>query len=130
MDYEYSDFFTVSDMGAIAVSDRKGPREAATEWQARIKPWLFGSLAGDRTLAAALFVQDPLRTSRLGPEDTSEAFGCKTYPYCGTVRRESAPLGLKLLHDHAQGCLQDAIRSGKGTDAIEELMQVVKRFAR
>ena len=46
------------------------------------------------------------------------------------IRSALDALGLKLLHDHAQGCLQDAIRSGKGTDAIEELMQVVKRFAR
>ena len=46
------------------------------------------------------------------------------------IRSALDALGLKLLHDHAQGCLQEAIRSGKGVDAIEELMQVVKRFAR
>ena len=46
------------------------------------------------------------------------------------IRSALDALGLKLLHDHARGCLQHAIRSGKGTDAIEELMQVVKRFAR
>ena len=46
------------------------------------------------------------------------------------VRSALDALGLKLLADHAQGCLQHAIRSGKGADAIEELMQVVKRFAR
>jgi len=46
------------------------------------------------------------------------------------IRSALDALGLKLLHDHAQGCLQDAVRSGKGVDAIEELMQVVKRFAR
>ena len=46
------------------------------------------------------------------------------------IRSALDALGLKLLHDHVQGCLQHAIRSGKGTNAIEELMQVVKRFAR
>ena len=46
------------------------------------------------------------------------------------IRSALDALGLKLLHDHAQGCLQHAIRCGKGVDAIEELMQVVKRFAR
>ena len=46
------------------------------------------------------------------------------------IRSALDALGLKLLHDHAQGCLQHAIRSGRGAEAIEELMQVVKRFAR
>ena len=46
------------------------------------------------------------------------------------IRSALDALGLQLLQDHAQGCLQHAIRSGKGSDAIEELMQVVKRFAR
>ncbi|RPI41023.1 MAG: transcriptional regulator [Betaproteobacteria bacterium] len=39
-------------------------------------------------------------------------------------------LGLKLLHDHAHGCVQQAVRSGSGDAAIEELMKVVQRFAR
>lgn len=46
------------------------------------------------------------------------------------IRSALDALGLKLLHDHAQGCLKQAIRSGQGADAIDELMQVVKRFAR
>jgi CsoR family transcriptional regulator, copper-sensing transcriptional repressor len=46
------------------------------------------------------------------------------------IRSALDAIGLKLLHEHAQGCLQEAVRSGKGADAIEELMQVVKRFAR
>ena len=46
------------------------------------------------------------------------------------IRSALDALGLKLLHDHAQGCLQHAIRSGDGKDAIEEMMQVVQRFAR
>ncbi len=46
------------------------------------------------------------------------------------IRSALDALGLKLLHDHAQGCLQQAIRSGNGQHAIEEMMQVVQRFAR
>jgi DNA-binding FrmR family transcriptional regulator len=39
-------------------------------------------------------------------------------------------LGREMLHDHAHGCLQDAIRSGRGDHAIDELMKVVARLAR
>lgn len=46
------------------------------------------------------------------------------------IRSALDALALTLLHDHAQGCVQQAVRSGKGADAIEELMEVVKRFAR
>ena len=46
------------------------------------------------------------------------------------VRSALDALGLKLLHDHAHGCVQQAVRSGSGDDAIEELMKVVERFAR
>lgn len=37
---------------------------------------------------------------------------------------------LELLNDHTRGCVQTAIRSGNGSRAIDELMQVVKKFAR
>lgn len=97
MQYEYTDFFTVSDAGVIAVADRVGPHAAAAEWQVRIKPWLIDAFLDDRTPAAALFLQDPLRTSMLGAENIRAAYGCKTYPYCGTERRESVPLGLMLV---------------------------------
>jgi DNA-binding FrmR family transcriptional regulator len=46
------------------------------------------------------------------------------------IRSALDALALRLLHDHAQGCLQHAVRSGNGADAIDEMMQVVKRFAR
>jgi DNA-binding FrmR family transcriptional regulator len=46
------------------------------------------------------------------------------------VRSALDAIGLKLLHDHAHGCLQHAVRSGSGEAAIDELMQVVQRFAR
>jgi DNA-binding FrmR family transcriptional regulator len=46
------------------------------------------------------------------------------------VRSALDALGLKLLHDHAHGCVQQAVRSGSGDEAIEELMKVVQRFTR
>lgn len=46
------------------------------------------------------------------------------------VRSALDALGLKLLHDHAHGCVQQAVKSGEGDHAIEELMKVVERFAR
>ena len=46
------------------------------------------------------------------------------------VRSAMDALALQLLEDHSHGCLQDAIRSGKGPKAVAELMDVVKRFAR
>lgn len=39
-------------------------------------------------------------------------------------------VAMQLLEDHTHGCVQSAIRSGRGDQAIEELMTVVKRFAR
>jgi len=46
------------------------------------------------------------------------------------VRSALDALGLRLLHDHAHGCVQQAVRSGDGDHAIDELMKVVQRFAR
>jgi DNA-binding FrmR family transcriptional regulator len=39
-------------------------------------------------------------------------------------------VAMQLLEDHTHGCVQSAIRSGHGDQAIGELMEVVKRFAR
>jgi DNA-binding FrmR family transcriptional regulator len=46
------------------------------------------------------------------------------------VRSAMDALALQLLEGHSHGCLQGAIRSGKGMKAVAELMEVVKRFAR
>lgn len=37
---------------------------------------------------------------------------------------------MQLLRDHTQGCVQAAIKSGRGKQAIEELIQVVHQFVR
>lgn len=39
-------------------------------------------------------------------------------------------VAMMLLENHTHGCLQGAIRSGKGDEAIDELMTVVRKFAR
>jgi DNA-binding FrmR family transcriptional regulator len=39
-------------------------------------------------------------------------------------------VAMQLLEDHTHGCVQSAIRSGHGDEAIGELIAVVKRFAR
>lgn len=39
-------------------------------------------------------------------------------------------VSMQLLQDHTHGCVQGAIKSGNGKHAIDELMQVVRKFAR
>jgi DNA-binding FrmR family transcriptional regulator len=39
-------------------------------------------------------------------------------------------VSLQLLKDHSHGCVQRAIRSGGGGDAIDELLQVVRKLVR
>ena len=46
------------------------------------------------------------------------------------VRSALDAVALQLLRDHAHGCVQDAVRSGRGDPAIDELLTVVEKFAR
>ncbi len=46
------------------------------------------------------------------------------------VRSALDAVALQLLRDHTHGCVQHAIRSGKGDSAIDELLTVVGKFAR
>lgn len=39
-------------------------------------------------------------------------------------------VAMQLLENHAHGCVQHAIQSGNGDAAIDELMTVVRKFAR
>ena len=39
-------------------------------------------------------------------------------------------VAMQLLENHTQGCMQSAIQSGNGDAAIDELMAVVRKFAR
>jgi len=46
------------------------------------------------------------------------------------VRSALDALGLELLEHHLHGCVQHAVRSGDGEQAIDEALAVIKRFAR
>lgn len=46
------------------------------------------------------------------------------------VRAALDEVGLALLADHTRGCVADALRSGDGEAAIEELLGAVRRFVR
>jgi DNA-binding FrmR family transcriptional regulator len=46
------------------------------------------------------------------------------------IRSALDAVALELLRDHTHGCVQDAVRSGSGTAAIDELLTVVEKFAR
>jgi CsoR family transcriptional regulator, copper-sensing transcriptional repressor len=46
------------------------------------------------------------------------------------VRSALDAMALQMLRDHTHGCIQGAIRSGRGEAAINELLVVVEKFAR
>ena len=46
------------------------------------------------------------------------------------VRSALDAVALQLLRDHTHGCVRSAIGSGQGDEAIDELLQVVEKFAR
>lgn len=46
------------------------------------------------------------------------------------VRSALDAMALQMLRSHAHGCVHDALRSGRGDSAIDELMLVVQKFAR
>jgi DNA-binding FrmR family transcriptional regulator len=46
------------------------------------------------------------------------------------VRAALDAVALHLLEDHTRGCVQSAIRSNRGKPALDELMQVMRKFAR
>jgi DNA-binding FrmR family transcriptional regulator len=77
------------------------------------------------------------RLNRIGGQVEGIARMIEQDRYCvdvltqiAAVRAALDALGLRLLHDHAHGCVQAAVKSGDGDRAIEELMKVVARFAR
>ena len=46
------------------------------------------------------------------------------------VRSALDAVAMQLLEDHAHGCVQSAIRAGRGEGAVDEFMAVVKRLSR
>ncbi len=48
----------------------------------------------------------------------------------GAIRSALNALCLQMLETHTKGCVTRAISSGRGDDAIEELLAVLKTFGR
>ena len=46
------------------------------------------------------------------------------------IRSALDAVAMRLLEDHARGCVQSAIRAGRGDDSVGEFMAVVKRLSR
>ena len=46
------------------------------------------------------------------------------------VRSALDALAVELLEHHLHGCVQHAVRSGDGAQAIDEALAVIRRFAR
>ena len=46
------------------------------------------------------------------------------------IRSALDSLAMQLLEDHAHGCVQAAMRAGRGDEAVDEFMTVVKRLTR
>jgi DNA-binding FrmR family transcriptional regulator len=46
------------------------------------------------------------------------------------VRSALDALGVELLEHHLHGCVQHAVKSGDGAQAIDEAVEVIRRFAR
>jgi DNA-binding FrmR family transcriptional regulator len=44
------------------------------------------------------------------------------------IRSALDAVAMQLLEDHAHGCVQTAIRAGRGEEAVDEFMSVVKRL--
>jgi CsoR family transcriptional regulator, copper-sensing transcriptional repressor len=46
------------------------------------------------------------------------------------IRSALDAVAMQLLEDHAHGCVQAAMRAGRGERAVDEFMTVVKRLSR
>ena len=44
------------------------------------------------------------------------------------IRSALDAVAMQLLEDHAHGCVQAAIRAGRGEEAVDEFISVVKRL--
>ena len=46
------------------------------------------------------------------------------------IRSALDAVAMQLLEDYAHGCVQEAMRAGRGEQAVDEFMTVVKRLSR
>src|SRR4051812_38767687 len=77
------------------------------------------------------------RLNRIGGQVRGVAAMIESDRYCVDVLTQIAAIrsaldavAMQLLEDHAHGCVQSAIRAGKGDHAVDELITVVKRLSR
>jgi DNA-binding FrmR family transcriptional regulator len=94
-------------------------------------------------VAAAAVVEQPHRSdllkrlSRISGQVRGVAGMIEQERYCVDVLTQIAAIrsaldavAMQLLEDHAHGCVQSAIKAGRGKPAVEEFMSVVKRLSR
>ena len=95
--------------------------------------------ARNAPLGAARPQRDALlsRLNRIGGQVRGVAGMIERERYCVEVLTQIAAIrsaldavAMRLLEDHARGCVGSAIRAGRGEESIEELMSVVKRLSR
>lgn len=48
----------------------------------------------------------------------------------GAVKAAIDQVALNLLQDHTRGCVQDAVLGGRGDEAIEELLGILRKYLR
>jgi DNA-binding FrmR family transcriptional regulator len=77
------------------------------------------------------------RLSRISGQVRGVAGMIEQERYCVDVLTQIAAIrsaldavAMQLLEDHAHGCVQSAIKAGRGKPAVEEFMSVVKRLSR
>jgi CsoR family transcriptional regulator, copper-sensing transcriptional repressor len=46
------------------------------------------------------------------------------------VRRAVDQVSLNVMKGHINGCVSDAVRKGEGPEKVDELMQVIHRYAK
>lgn len=77
------------------------------------------------------------RLSRIGGQVRGLAGMVEQDRYCIDILTQIAAaqsaldaVSMALLEDHTRGCVRSAVRAGRGDEAMEELLSVVRRFVR
>ena len=47
-----------------------------------------------------------------------------------SLRAAADSVALVLLRDHLEGCVREAVKAGQGTEKIDEVVEVVRRYNR
>ena len=77
------------------------------------------------------------RLNRIGGQVKGVARMVEDDRYCidiltqvSAIKSALDAVAMQIIEDHTQGCVQKAIRLGKGEEAISELMGVLKKISR